>query len=51
MMERDEADRIIRSKLQQILDELNNHITRESYEKLHKEQGKIVGLILKAAGL
>lgn len=50
-MERDEAVKIIRSKLEQILDELNNHITREAYEKMKKDESKLVGLILKSSGL
>lgn len=50
-MDRDEAIKIIESKLEQIIDELNNHVTREAYEKLHKERKKIIGLLVKASGL
>lgn len=51
MIEKDDVVSIVERHLQIIIDELNNHVTREAYEKLNKERKKIVGLLVKASGL
>lgn len=45
MLESKELDSVIKKPLQRILDELNNHITREQYVKLEKTLKEVYKLI------
>lgn len=45
MLEKNEIEIIIRKSLQKILDELNNHISRENYMKLEKTLDEVSKLI------
>lgn len=53
MLEGKEIESIIRKPLQKILDELNNHISRENYAELQKtldEAYKLIKSVIKQKG-
>lgn len=51
MISKEEAEILVTKKLEQIADELNNHVSREAYDRVRAAATKAASEILKAAGL